>query len=294
MAQRTPDRATRKGKAAPPPEVEADDSEDEGEGDFSELAGRTVGRSDNVLAVARHLAEKAKARRQRDQWKAAYERLREDFPEDAIALVGDEAKAVEYIRGRNLDLGKLQGLLEKLETDNANLTAENLGFKARTMFDEFGRTSGYNVEAVAGAVKGEKLHSELADVTVDTVDGSGKKTGTTTKKTLMVRPASDPKAKLVPFDEYIDNHAKYLWPAIRAKPETNGQAQQPPMNGQPQRQVLAVEQGPSFTGTGADNPIAAYRQRRDEQRAAQKSPLQFGANNVATIPPGGRRGAPVK
>jgi len=245
----------------------------------------------DAARLAQHLSERTKARRQRDEWRQKYEELLAELPEDAVVLVGDEAKAIEALRERKLDIGKLPSLVETLEGTNADLKLKVNDFESKGMYGDFSQTSGYNADAVAGVVKAEHLHEEMKDRTVDTVDAQGKKTGSKTEKTLMVRKAADPKATLVPFDDFVNANVAYMWPALKAKPDTgNGNGNQ--SNGYNRNSMPVVEQGPTNRTGAPNNPVTQFLQNANAAMEAQSSPLQYGANRGAQPAPTGTRRTP--
>jgi hypothetical protein len=291
-ADKSPDKQHKHSRRPAPRDVDegADDGNDEGDdtsiriepANFLTEASGMLAKGQPAL-IAGLLAERMEARRKKNFWKRKFEALVREVPADAVVLVGEEARAIESLLDRKLELGKLHTLIETLENDKATLANENLQFKARDLYHEFAKTSGYNADAIEGVITGERLHSELKDHTVKTVGPDGRETGTKTQKTLMVRKAADPKAPLVPFDEYVDSHVKWVRPSLTTP--SNGTSGPTSTAG-----PLFTEQAPS-SGSGPTDPVATFRKRRNEERsregaAVPVSPLQHGA-----LPPM-RRGVP--
>jgi hypothetical protein len=85
-----------------------------------------------------------------------------------------------------------------------------------------------NVKAVKRFLKREGLHLEFQDVR--TKDDDGK---TTTKRTPMVRPKNDDKAKLVALDEYVDEEMPDMIDVFVKEPEERAEDEE----GEPERKV---------------------------------------------------------
>lgn len=223
-------------------------------------------------ALARLRVDLIEARRKKNYYKLRAKEAEDAIPEDAVVLTGPEAEAYNKLIERpNFDFSKLPGLVETLENNTATLSAENIKLKNTEIFGEFSKTSGYNRKAIAGAVESNHLHAEMGDVSVEKTDAQGKKT-TETQKTLKVRKASDPKAPLVPFDEFVTKNADYLWPALKAKDE----GQQQPDAGQ--HFSMASQSGPSGNPAGGGGSfLNNFIQSANQQAAAGGSPFQRGA-----------------
>ncbi len=259
------------------------DDNSEGEGfhvapeEFLEMAtGIRDKAQQNPLAIARIIAERTEARRKKNYWKQRALAAEDGVPEDAVVLTGDEAAAYNKLRERpNFEFTKVPSLLETLETKTADLTAENLKHKNKAIFAEFSKVSGYNADAVEGVVDNLHLHAELGDVTVEK-EVNGQKT-TETKKTMKVRRSSDPKAPLVPFDEYVDTNAKWAKPALTSA-QPNGHPGYP--------SAIVAEQGPTTGATASGNPVVEFIQ---QQNAAVGTPLQRGAQAPRGLTPAQRQ-----
>lgn len=259
-------------------ERDENDTEKDGDETISVSIDEFMGWAQNAIskgdtgAIARLRADLIEARRKKNHWKARYEELAEETPEGAIILTDDEAAAITKIRERKLELKKLPELIEKFENDNATLLAENVTFKNRALYSEFSKTSGYNSDAIEGVVSNERLHAEMGDVKVEKTDAAGKKTSES-KKTLMVRKAADPKAPLVPFDEYVEKNAKWMWPSIRVtdKDSTN--------------KNFSTSQFPEQTTSHDGNSGGMLGRFLERANAAanprRTSPLDMGAQNTA-------------
>lgn len=256
-----------------------EDGSDDGTENITVSIDEFMGWAQNAIskgdtgAIARLRADLIEARRKKNYWKNLYEQAMEETPEDAVVLVDKEAEAVNKIRDRKIDLSKLDDLISKFENDNATLTAENVKFKSRALYTEYGQVSGYNVDAIEGAVTNEHLHAEMGEVKVEKTDANGKKS-TEQKKTLMVRKANDPKAPLVPFDEYIEKNAKWMVPALKT---TDGQQQK-------QSGAFFPEQTP--TGDGQQGGmLSKFLERVNAANAPQRSsPLDQGAHRTQQPP----------
>lgn len=268
-------------RPAPRPQATEPDDETDGEEgihlsleEFMAMGAKTLERGDAAV-VARLHRDLAEARRKKNHWKQEFDRLNGELPEDAVVLTGPDAEAYKkLVDERKLDFDKLPSLVETFENDKATLTAENIKLKNNEIFAEYGKDAKYNTKAIAGAVDQLHLHAEMGDVTIKKTDQSGKETSET-KRTLKVRKASDPKAPLVPFDEYVTKNADWLWPSLKA----GSQQEQPPIPGFPNgngRNATVIEQGPSTDGAASD-PTSAFIQGRNAYVAAQPNPLARGA-----------------
>jgi hypothetical protein len=293
MAMRSPGRERRPGqqddssrkptRRLPAPDDQDGDESGTDEGihlsleEFMAMASQTMSRGDNTAAVARLHRDLAEARRKKNEWKQRYEQIAADVPEDSVVLTGPEADAYRKLLERpNFDFAKAPSLLDALENDKATLTADNLKYRNQSVFDEYAAVSGLNKKAVGGVVEREHLHAELGEVKVEKTDAAGKKT-TEPKKTLMVRKASEPKAPLVPFDEYVTKNADWYWPSLRAKDETAAPTNGAAPNGfQPPTRPLAVENGPT-SHEQSGNMVATFIKNANAQVAAQGNPLSRGA-----------------
>lgn len=282
------------GRRSRPARDEQEDG-DEGEGgedqisvsvdEMMQWAQGAIAKGDPA-ALARLKVDLIEARRKKNHWKQRALALEDEIGEDSVILSGPEAEAYNKLSERpNFDFSKLPGLLETLENDKATLTADNIKLKNAEVFDEFSSVSGYNKRAIAGAVDNLHLHAEMGDVTVEKTDAQGKKTSET-KKTLKVRKASDPKAPLVPFDEFITKNADYLWPSLKTKDE---QAQPTDTRGQPF--TMVPTQGPSSQNDGSGGSLLrSFIAGANQRAAASGSPLQRGApqGSQNTTPQRGR------
>lgn len=295
MAQRTAaNRGRRNGtRTANPGRTDdgTDDDDDEGDGEedrdpesLLRMANAILARHSNVQQQAAEVAkvyqDLFKERRQKNRWKKQAETLAEELPEGAVVLVDKDAEAYAKLSQRpNFDFTKVPDLLETLENNNATLSTENTNFKQASLFDTTERSNGWNKAAVQGVVASEKLHAELQKRTVDVHDAAGKKTGTKEVKTLMVRKMADPKAALVPFNDYVDKNVSYMWPAIKAKSADTTTAPAP-SGGPPRVSIPTVESvGTNNTAT-TDNPVERWAKARREAQAAQADPLRFGADST--------------
>jgi hypothetical protein len=267
------------GRRRPPVRDEHEDDSDEGDtpdsisvsaDEFMSWAQAAIAKGD-TSALARLKADLATARRKKNYWKERAQAVEDDVPEDAVILTGPEAEAYTKLAARpNFEFAKLPSLVETLENDKATLSADNIKLKNAELFADFAKHSGYNQKAIAGAVNDRHLHAEMGDVTIEKTDAQGKKS-TEVKKTLKVRKASDPKAPLVPFDDYVTKEADYLWPSLKAKDEGTTSTDSG------QHFTMATQQGPSGGQSGGGSMLSNFINNANKSAAASGSPLGRGA-----------------
>lgn len=228
-------------------------------------SGRSGG---NAEAVALgYLRDIRRIRKVKNEWKRKYEELAEEYPEDSVVLVGEEANAVrELIEARKLDPKKLKSLIETLESDLAAERKTNLDHTEKLTSSRVAELTGYNKDAWDAVRRNGNLAVEFKQIEVD-------EKGQKVKKDFpFVRPKGDEKAALVKADEWIEANQKYMWPALKSG---NGAPQQ---QGRPSGTTTAVVDGtpaPREGTSGETDPVKASLER-DKQRAIQRgNPLDF-------------------
>lgn len=231
-------------------------------------SGRSGG---NAEAVALgYLRDIRRIRKVKNEWKRKYEELAEEYPEDSVVLVGEEANAVrELIEARKLDPKKLKSLIETLESDLAAERKTNLDHTEKLTSSRVAELTGYNKDAWDAVRRNGNLHVEFKQIEVD---GEGAQKGQKVKKDFpFVRPKGDDKAALVRADEYIEANQKYMWAALK-----QGGAQQ--QNGRPSGTTTAVIDGtpaPRDGSSGETDPVKAALQRDKEAALKRGNPLDF-------------------
>lgn len=254
-----------------------DDEEDEAMSDaelmtqVNSAAGRNGGRVDAVALD--YLRNLRRVRKVKNRWKKAYEELQQEMPEGSLVLVGEEADAVRgLIEARKLDPKKLTGLIETLESDLAKERKTNLENAEQLASSRVAELTGYNKDAFDTVRRSGTLHVEFRPIEVD-------EKGQKVKKDYpFVRPKADDKAPLVKFDDYVDQHQKHMWPALKAGSQQNG-------NRQSSGTATAVVDGTSAPrdGTGGEtNPVKAMLER-DRKRAEERKVDPFAIARRAPV-----------